>query len=115
MMGCIAAEVESWSQPALNVTAFGLFARVDGTPESDIDLLVIHDAVDTSAFIDQLITSASRLEQVLGNSIQWIEYRDTQWRQMMEQEDPLVTEVRRDAIHIFGEYLTLVEATFNTE
>lgn len=108
MMGCIAAEVESWSQTALNVTAFGSFARVDGTPESDIDLLVIHDAADTSAFIDQLITSASRLEQVLGNSIQWIEYRDTQWRQMMEQEDPLVTEVRRDAIHIFGEYLTLL-------
>jgi predicted nucleotidyltransferase len=108
MMDCITAEVESWSQPVLNVTAFGSFARADGTPESDIDLLVIHDATDTSAFIDQLIASASHLEQVLGNPIQWIEYRDTQWRQMMEQDDPLVTEVHRDAIHIFGEYLTLL-------
>lgn len=110
MMDRIAAEVAGWSAPVLNVTAFGSFARADGSPESDIDLLVIHNAQEIGALVDQLITSAARLERALGNSIQWIQYRDTQWRQMTEQEDPLVAEVHRDAIHIFGEYLTLLDS-----
>lgn len=108
MIEAIASEVAGWRQQALSVTAFGSFARGDGDPESDIDLLVIHTSLDAQAFNDQLMDSASLLQRALGNSIQWIAYRDVTWHQMTEHEDPLVAEVHRDAIHIFGEYLTLL-------
>ncbi len=104
----IATEVASWRIPALTVTAFGSFARGDGSVASDIDLLVVHDAVDEEAWSQQLARSAETLELNLGNTIQWLDFPRPMWVNMRAQDEPLVAQVHRDAIHIFGEHLTLV-------
>lgn len=104
----ITTEVAAWEVPPLSVTAFGSFARGDGSVRSDIDLLVVHEAEDPQAWDHQLTRSAEILENTLGNPVQWLDFPRSTWLEMHTHDDPLVTEVQKDAIHIFGEYLTLV-------
>ncbi|MDA2987814.1 MAG: nucleotidyltransferase domain-containing protein [Actinomycetota bacterium] len=115
IMKCIVAEVEKWPLVPLNVTTFGSFARGDGSVTSDIDLLVIVDVDDLDTWSDQLQLASETLQTKIGNPIQFLDYPVKTWHNMMHQNDPVVTEIHRDGIHIFGEYLTIVEATFNTE
>lgn len=115
IMKCIVAEVDEWPLVPLNVTTFGSFARGDGSVTSDIDLLVLFDIPDLDAWSDQLQLASETLQTKIGNPIQFLDYPIETWVDMRRQIDPVVSEIHRDGIHIFGEHLTLVEATFNTE
>src|SRR6056297_717926 len=108
MIERIAADVADWDIPPLSVTAFGSFARGDGSITSDIDLLVVHESSEQQIWHRQLESSAETLEHAFGNPIQWLDFPRSTWLEMCTRADPLVAEVRRDAIHIFGEYLTLI-------
>jgi len=105
----IADEVRAWGLVPVSVTAFGSFARGDGGTESDIDLLVIHvNDASSERWQDQLTEAAERLQRILGNPVQWVDFHRDRWLEMRATPEPLVAEVERDAVHIFGEHLTLI-------
>jgi predicted nucleotidyltransferase len=109
MIEAISAEVSAWRIPSISVSAFGSFARGDGQVDSDIDLFVVHDSSGDHTWHEQLAASAETLRMKLGNRIEWYDVSRVEWHSMKSVEDPLVTELKADVIHIFGEYLTLIK------
>lgn len=105
----ILVELRSWDPSPLTVTAFGSFARGDGNVTSDIDLLVLRrNDLDRAQWDEQLDNSSYELTRVFGNSVQWIDYSVETWREMVTNDDPLVSTVVADGVHIFGEHLSVM-------
>lgn len=114
MIECIRSEVVNWSIQPRTVAAFGSFARGDGDVDSDIDVLVIFDTQDLDGWHEQLGASAERLGTQFGNRIEWYDLNLPTWHRMIRDGEPLVAELQRDVIHIFGEYLSLLPTGSDT-
>lgn len=105
----IVSEIHSWQLSPLTVTAFGSFARGDGDVMSDIDLLVLRrNGIDRARWDEQLDDSTRELTRAFGNSVQWIDYSEEQWRHMVSNDDPLVSTVVAEGVHVFGEHLSVL-------
>jgi predicted nucleotidyltransferase len=87
------------------VFVFGSAARGDDHAGSDIDLLVVRpDAVDEDddAWIQQLYELTDAVEAWTGNTVDLLHYSESTLRGLETKRDPLVTELRRDALRLFG-------------
>jgi predicted nucleotidyltransferase len=99
------AEAESWEVPAEAVWLFGSTARGQGGTDSDLDLLIVRrDDVDESdpRWLEQVETLTQRATLWSGNSCQVVEYSAQEVRDLIDQGERLVTELRRDAVPVAG-------------
>lgn len=81
---------------------FGSVARGDATAESDIDVLVVTDDVDSERLEDALDRVRDDLASFTGNTPQVVTVTRSQLRRMVKADDPLIDSWERDARTISG-------------
>jgi predicted nucleotidyltransferase len=84
---------------------FGSFARREGAPESDIDLLLIRPnevAEDDAAWTAQRYDLARHLEHWTGNSAQIVELASAELEAANKRGDRLIAAVRQDGVVLVG-------------
>jgi hypothetical protein len=101
------AEIGAWRLPASHASLFGSAARGDGTSRSDLDLLIVRPDRDTDdgPWDEQLYASGERVLAVTGNRPAWFVTTPTDLRRATQAGEPIITEWRRDAIHLAGRRL----------
>lgn len=86
-----------------SAVVFGSAARGEAGPQSDVDLLVVvrgHDAREGVRLA--LAERSPRLEVDFGVRLSPVVLTRMQLRQQVQEEDPFIAEVRRDARHVMG-------------
>ncbi|OII14311.1 nucleotidyltransferase domain-containing protein [Curtobacterium sp. MCBA15_008] len=92
--------VESVDAGVLSVSVFGSVARGTATPTSDLDLLVVFDAVvDT----DVVVRLGDLVRRWTGNDCQVFDVTRADLRRFVAEGDPLVGSWRDEARTVFGE------------
>jgi predicted nucleotidyltransferase len=102
----IRADLDSWQIAPVHVSLFGSAARGDGDAGSDIDLLLIRPSEvtdDDQTWREQVAQLKKRIQQWTGNYAQVIEMSDQDVVRLGEDERPIVTAIRTDAIVLHGE------------
>ncbi len=97
--------VGSWKHTPEALWIFGSAARGAGTAESDIDLLVVRPSTidgDDPTWLRQLDDLAERVSAWSGNDCQLLEYSSGELTALVGVHDPLIEELRRDAIVLAG-------------
>ena len=102
----IRLEVESWEVQPAHASLFGSVARGDGTPDSDLDVLVVRtDDVDVESWERQLSTSGERLRLAIGNTVSWFDVSRADLRRAVAAREELVDRWRSDGVHLAGSAL----------
>lgn len=91
--------VVEWPQAPLLVGIYGSAARRDGDEDSDIDLLVVSDAVNSSEDAAEL---AAKVERWTGNAASVITVGLKDLRRMRRAREAVLVEWERDLIVITG-------------
>jgi predicted nucleotidyltransferase len=100
---------DTWKIEAVHVSVFGSTARGEGDTQSDIDLFVVRsDAVseDDPRWRGQLADLAQKIEQWTGNRASIAEAAEAEIGRLVEDERPILAELRVDAIPIQGADIT---------
>jgi predicted nucleotidyltransferase len=101
----ITETVGSWKPAPEALWLFGSVARGEGTADSDIDVLVVRpSAIDDTdpTWRRQLADLADRVSAWSGNDCQILEYSSAELTALVNADDPLIEELRREAIAIAG-------------
>jgi thioesterase domain-containing protein len=93
--------LEQWSVQPVAAAVFGSAARGDGTPDSDIDVLIVRPAkVDPGdprwdGAVDDLSRAIARWS---GNHASIIQATPTQIAEMVKRGEPIVADLQEDAV-----------------
>jgi predicted nucleotidyltransferase len=101
----ITETVGSWEPAPEALWLFGSAARGEGTADSDIDLLVVRPSAidgDDPTWRRQLDDLAERVSAWSGNDCQMLEYTSGELTTLVDADDQLIAELRREAIAIAG-------------
>lgn len=101
--------VDAWEMEAVHISVFGSTARGEGDTQSDIDLFVVRsDTVseDDPRWRDQLADLAKKIERWTGNSASIVEAAEAEIGRLVEDERPILAELRSDAIPVKGADIT---------
>lgn len=96
----IRSAVDAWNGEVVLVGLFGSAARRDGDSSSDIDLLVVSDAPDLDAIVEELTT---RIRSWTGNRAQVIALSRAELRRLRQAKEPIVSDWERDLVVIRGD------------
>lgn len=99
------AALEAWEPPPIAAVLFGSFARREGGPESDIDVLLIRPddiAEGDDAWTEERHDLARHLERWTGNHAQIVELTSDELDSAIERADDLIAAVRRDGYVLVG-------------
>jgi predicted nucleotidyltransferase len=88
---------------------FGSVARGEATSDSDIDLLIVADDLDSPDAHDRLNELISDVRSWTGNETQVVEHSPASWHRLVRAKNPLVAEIRRDGIALTGNTASLLE------
>jgi hypothetical protein len=105
LLSRITDAAENWTHVPEALWLFGSAARGEGTPESDIDLLVVRPSTvegDDPTWREQLDGLAGRVGAWSGNDCQILEYESGEFAALVAADDPLVESLRREAIVVAG-------------
>lgn len=92
------AELGGWHGLA-GAWLFGSAARGDGSPDSDIDLLLVaRESIEADVWTDQVSGLADRLRRWTGNDVQLVEHTLDSLRELVRMGNPLVTAIRADGV-----------------
>jgi Nucleotidyltransferase domain len=97
----IRAHLATWPIPPVAAAAFGSAARGDGGLDSDIDVFLVRpDELDSDdpRWTDPISQLAERIARWSGNSASFIEATPTQMRAMLDRDEPIIADIRTDAI-----------------
>lgn len=103
--------VASWAAPPAAVALFGSFARRDGGPDSDIDLLLVRpDRIDedNDVWVDQRHALSQQVEAWTGNHVQILELSEAELHEATRRDEPLVESLRTDGVVLVGDLAALV-------
>ena len=103
----IRSAIEGWSEPPALVGMFGSAARRDGDTNSDIDVLVVSDALDLDDRADEL---AAQIRLWTGNRAQVIGRTPNEITRLRRAKEPILAEWTRDLVVITGERAALGKA-----
>lgn len=95
----IRRHVAEWPRGPRLVGIYGSAARRDGDEESDVDLLVVSDAVDAS---DQAAQLAAQVERWTGNATHVVTVGSKDLRRMRRAREAILAEWERDLVVIVG-------------
>lgn len=97
--------LSGWQVAPVHASMFGSAARGDGGTESDIDLLIVHPSdVDQKRRVwDAQLAEFSRLVfDSTGNRASIVDLAEPDLEKMLEFKQPIIDELRRDAIDLAG-------------
>ena len=87
----------------LHASVFGSFARREAGPHSDIDLLLLApDDMDHASWPAQIDALGAQLQAMTGNRLQCIDLTRTDLDRVVEAEEPILEQWRRDGITLLG-------------
>ncbi len=95
------ATVAEWRLQPISAALFGSLARGDGGAESDVDILLIRPhnvAEDADAWSEQVDALCDRVSAWTGNHCQPFQLDVARLSAHVEANDPLIDELRRDAV-----------------
>lgn len=96
---------ERWSPTPAHASLFGSAARRDGDAHSDVDLLVIRpDDVDADdpRWKQQLGELSDDVHRWTGNHAQILEFAESEFRALNDEDHPTVASIRTDAVPLAG-------------
>ncbi len=100
---------ESWKIQPVSLAIFGSAVRGDGTPESDIDVLVIRSNKvdeDCPVWEEQLYELSQLIYKWSGNHASIIQVNKKEIPQMVKSRKPIVKSLKRDARYLIGSAAT---------
>jgi predicted nucleotidyltransferase len=77
---------------------FGSVARGDATSNSDVDLLLVADDLDSGSLHERLSQLVMDVRRWTGNDLQVVEHSPTSFRKLVRAKNPLVEQLRVDGI-----------------
>lgn len=101
----IADNVRSWKIQPVSLAIFGSAARGDGTPESDIDVLVVRSNnldADSPAWEEQIYELSLLIYKWSGNHASMIQADEKEIVQMVKSKNPIVNSLAKDAYYLVG-------------
>ncbi|MFM7253313.1 MAG: nucleotidyltransferase domain-containing protein [Ilumatobacteraceae bacterium] len=110
----ISTVIGSWSLPPVAVWMFGSAARGDGDAESDIDLLLVRGEVvdpDDPVWAAQVSSLVELVHQWTGNRCELLELSIGEVAALVRNSDPLIANLRRDAVNITGQHVRSLTST----
>ena len=92
----------------LGAWLFGSVARGDADSDSDIDLLIVADDLQSTELHDRLAQLHADVRSWTGNDLQLVEHSASSWRKLVRAKNPLVEQIRLDGIALAGEAASLL-------
>lgn len=116
LLDALEATIAEWKEQPVGVWLFGSMARGDGSPASDIDLLVIRSETtseDNRVWMSQLDAMTHDVTLWTGNECRILEYGHHEIRELVEQREPLLRSVLNEGILIEGDRSVLRRSPSN--
>lgn len=89
--------------PELNgAWLFGSVARGDADSDSDVDLLIVADDLQSHDLHERLSRLQADVRSWTGNDLQLVEHSPSSWRKLFRAKNPLVEQIRLDGIALAG-------------
>jgi predicted nucleotidyltransferase len=87
---------------------FGSVARGDADSDSDIDLLIVADDLQSPDLHERLSVLQADVRSWTGNDVQLVEHSQASWQKLVGAKNPLVGQIRLDGIALAGTYPLLL-------
>ena len=81
---------------------FGSVARGDADSDSDVDLLIVVDDLQSPDLHERLTRLQADVRSWTGNDLQLVEHSPSSWRKLVRAKNPLVEQIRLDGIALAG-------------
>ena len=81
---------------------FGSVARGDADGDSDVDLLIVIDDLQSPDLHERLSRLQADVRSWTGNDLQLVEHSPSSWRKLVRAKNPLVEQIRLDGIALAG-------------
>ncbi len=81
---------------------FGSVARGDADSDSDVDLLIVADDLQSSDLHERLSRLQADVRSWTGNDLQLVEHSPSSWQKLVRAKNPLVQQIRHDGIALAG-------------
>ena len=88
---------------------FGSVARADAGEDSDIDVLLVVDDLESPDLHDRIARIQADAKSWTGNDLQLVEHSAVSWRKLVSAKNPLVAQVRLDGIVLVVHDTSLLE------
>ena len=88
---------------------FGSVARGDADSDSDVDLLIVVDDLQSADLHERLSRLQADVRSWTGNDLQLVEHSPSSWRKLVRARNPLVEQIRLDGIALAGDAASLLE------
>ena len=87
---------------------FGSVARGDADSDSDVDLLIVADDLESRDLHERLAQLHADVRSWTGNDLQLVEHSTASWRKLVRAKNPLVQQIGRDGIAMTGDTTVLL-------
>jgi predicted nucleotidyltransferase len=92
----------------LGAWLFGSVARGDANEASDVDVLIVAKDLDSADLHERLALLGGDVRSWTGNELQIVEHSASSWRKLVQTSNPLVDQMRREAIALTDDAATLL-------
>ena len=92
----------------LGAWLFGSVARGDADSDSDVDLLIVADDLESRDLHERLAQLHADVRSWTGNDLQLVEHSTASWRKLVRAKNPLVQQIGRDGIAMTGDTAVLL-------
>lgn len=92
----------------LGAWLFGSVARGDADSDSDVDLLIVADDLQSPDLHDRLSRLQADVRSWTGNDLQLVEHSQSSWRNLVRAKNPLVEQIRLDGVALAGDTASLL-------
>jgi predicted nucleotidyltransferase len=114
LFGRIGEKIAGWQIAPVHASVFGSTARGDGDADSDIDVLIVRPpqvTQDEHRWQAQVDALRNQIEAWTGNHAAIVDRSEAELTELIEQQRPIIGELRSDAIVIAGrDVMTLLES-----
>jgi predicted nucleotidyltransferase len=87
---------------------FGSVARGDADSDSDVDLLIVADDLQSRDLHERLSRLQADVRSWTGNDLQLVEHSLSSWRKLVRAKNPLVEQIKLDGIDLAGDTASLL-------
>ncbi len=87
---------------------FGSVARGDADGDSDVDLLIVADGLESRDLHERLSRVQLDVHSWTDNDLQLVEHSPSSWRTLVRAKNPLVGQLRVDGIALAGDTASLL-------
>jgi predicted nucleotidyltransferase len=88
---------------------FGSVARGDADRDSDVDLLIVADDLQSSDLHERLVQVHADVRTWTGNDLQLVEHSVVSLRKLVRANNPLIEQIRRDGIGLTTDSASLLK------